>query len=181
MRGRLLPAVLLGALAASCGYRLARSGGDPAGPFVVVSAPGFAPQTGLAAAAEAGLRAELARAGELSSCGPPGSIGCSAVVLELLRVEETSVAVGLPPSGPGSLRAPLAGAVRVSVTGRAYLRQGDVQSRATADLTASEVTARSDGPVAGGVAASLAGSVAARRLGEKLGRTVLGYPETTDE
>lgn len=181
MRGWLPRAVLFGALCASCGYRLARSGGDPAGPFVVVSAPGFAPQIALVAAAEAGLRAELARAGELTSCGPPGAPGCSAVVLELLRVEETSVAVGLPQSGPASSRTPLAGAVRVSVTGRAHVRRGDVHSRTTRDLAVSEVTARSDGPVAGGVAASLAGSVAARRLGEKLGRVVLGYPETTDE
>ncbi len=170
-------AAALGALSAACGYRVAGAANDPLGPFVVVSAPGAAPRAALVAAAEAGLRAELARAGELGAGAPAGTPGCSAVVVDVVRVEETSAAVAAGPAGAP----PLAGAVRVEVTGRASVRRGEAEARATGDVTVAEVSARAAGSVAGGVASSMAAERAARRLGERLGRRVLGLPEPTDE
>lgn len=167
----------LAVLAAGCGYRLGGSAPDPLGPFVVTTRPAAPARAAVVAAAEAGARAELARAGELGACAPSGAAGCAALVLEVLRVEETSAAVVASPSGG----APLAGAVRVAVTGRGVVRRGDAEVRATGEVTASEVVGRVDGAVAGAAASGAAAERAARRLGERVARRALGLPEPSDE
>jgi hypothetical protein len=161
---------------AGCGYHLAGGGLDPAGPFAIVSAPGATPYVAVAAAAEAGARAELARASELASCSPSGG-ACPALVVEVTRVEETSAGIAAGLSGA----APLAAGVRIAVTGRAWIRGGRAGERASGDVTVVEIVARTDGAVAGALAHDVAAERAGRRLGERLARRALGYAEPEAE
>lgn len=178
--------ILLAALAAclgGCGYQLAHPPIDPAGPFALEGGRVLVASAVVVSAAEAGARAELARAGQLAQCNPtrgpaaPGS-PCAALVLDVLRLDEQSAAIAV--AGPQGARYPLARALRITVTGRAYLRRSRAApaERDTGDMNATEMVARADDPAAFALAREDAARLAARRLGESLVRRFLGFPES---
>jgi hypothetical protein len=167
--------VLAGLLACAspgCGYQLAHAPRDPLGPFAVSIGPIHAPDAALAAEAEEGARAELARAGELGGRG-----ATSEIELTLLRVDETSEGVAL-----ASPNLPLARAVRVMVTGRARLHRAgsSASERDTGDVRVTDATARAPSTQASFVGRDEAGRAAARRLGALLVRRLLGFPEPSE-
>jgi hypothetical protein len=149
--------VLLALASAGCGYRLANGSSERITPELgEVSSPHAA----IAAALLDGVREELGRHGVLASDG-------SALRVDLLRLDERAEGI-VSASG-----APIARAVRVTIVGRARLAAG----RDTGDVEASEVVASAPSPEKGEIAADAAASAAARRLGARLARKVLGYPE----
>jgi hypothetical protein len=75
---------------------------------------------------------------------------------------------------------PLARAIRVTVTGRATLRRGGEVARDTGDVRVGEVIARAGDPAGAVIAREEAAARAARRLGERLTRRLLGFPEPGD-
>jgi hypothetical protein len=162
-------AALLAHAGAGCGYQLAHAPHDPLGPFAVSLGPIHAPDAALAAEAEEGARAELARAGELGGRG-----ATSEIELTLLRVDEASEGVAL-----ASPDLPLARAVRVIVTGRARLRRAGstTSERDTGDVRVTDAAARASSTPAALVVRDEAGRAAARRLGALLVRRLLGFPE----
>lgn len=166
------------ALVFGCGYHLAGAAGDPLGPFDVTGGETRTPYAEAMASAEEGARAELARASALAA----GGQGKTAMVVEVLRVDETGEAPAL--SRAGGARAegpiPLARALRVTVTGRATLRHKGAVARDTGDVRAAEVIAPEGDPRAAILARDEAARRAARRLGEILARRLLGFPEPGD-
>src|SRR4051812_41697681 len=110
--------MLLGAGAAlwiGCGYHLAGGAGDPLGPFTVTGGEARTPYATAMAAAEEGARAALSREGALAGAGE----GRALLVVEVLRIDDTSESVSL---APGAVD-PLARGIRITVTGRATVRR----------------------------------------------------------
>lgn len=166
-----------------CGYSPLYASRDPLGPFAVAGGPHRIPSAVAAVAAEAGARAELARAGMLASCSPRSSSECSVILIEILRLEEETAGIaadGSPFAGPP---APMARGLRVTVTGRARLvARGADAARDTGDVRSSFVLGRGDGDAASiSVAREEAVRIAARRLGERLAGRILGVPDASDE
>jgi hypothetical protein len=140
---------------------------DSIGPLAVQGAEVIVPQAAAAAAVEAGARAELSRSGQLAACD---SARCSALVVELVRVEEGGVAVGVGGDG-----APLGRGVSFLLTGRAYVRRAPsaAPERVTGDVTVREVVARQDEPLGMEFSREEALQRGAHRLGEALVRRAL--------
>lgn len=183
--GRLAAALTAFAVAsatlAGCGYHLATGGLDPLGPFTVEGISARAPEAVAMGALEEGARAELAREGALAA---PGERARGRVVVEVLRVEEVGCAEEAAPDPSGAL--PLARAVCVSVVGRARIleeagREGPEEDRApardTGDMRSAETVAAPVDPRIGALVRDEAARRAARRLGGRLARRLLGYPE----
>ncbi len=175
-----------------CGYGPPRAATDPLGPFAVAGGRARTPHAAAMAAAEAGARDELSRAGQLSTCGwAAGGKGppCTVVVVDILRVDVSSAGVALEPSptslGPGVVTSePRARGLSVTVLGRATLHRGPAEPplRDTGDVLAEEVVATPPGaPVSDPALSTLARDEAtrraARRLGERMVRRLLGRPE----
>jgi hypothetical protein len=189
-RGLALAAVALVMAVAlpGCGYHVASEVRDPLGPFAVTSGHARIPYALAIGAAEEGARSALSRAGELATCSP-GSSGCNLLVVELLRADETSEGVALPtlgsarePSPTAGAAVPLARGLRVTLVGRAFLRRAgsDDEERGTEDLDASEVVATPPDAASAVLARDDAARRAARRLGERLARHILGFPEPSE-
>jgi hypothetical protein len=170
MRSALLGACA--ALALGCGYHVAGAAGDPLGPFDVTGGETRTPYAEVMAAAEEGARAELARVSALAA----GGHGKTAIVVEVLRVDETSEAPALFEGVEG----PRARAVRVAVIGRGTVRRDGAIERDTGDVRADEVIAPAGDPRAAILTRDEAARRAARRLGEILARRLLGFPEPGD-
>ncbi|MEO7328666.1 MAG: hypothetical protein ABI193_08825, partial [Minicystis sp.] len=156
----LLAALLLSFSA--CGYHLAGEAGDPLGPFRVEGSAARVPHVEAIAAAEEGARAELARAGALA----PGAESRSAIVVEILRVDETAEGITASPSVDGAF--PLARGTTISVVGRASVRRGAIVERETGDMRAGDSIARAPEAAASLVQRREAIRRAARLLGERL-------------
>jgi len=146
-------------------------GDDRVDPLCVRAAPPRVPDFAAVHAALDGARAELSRAGAL---GPEGRFPC--VVLELLRVEESSsgvLALGDVPRARGS---------SFAVTGRAWVQtsRGAPFSRDTGDVRRS--VRLEAGATVGADAARQrrALSAAADALGRALVQRVLGLPVPSD-
>ncbi|APR77229.1 Hypothetical protein A7982_02576 [Minicystis rosea] len=169
---RAVVACVVSASATGCGYHLAHAPADPLGPFSVVAGRAYVPDATASAAAEEGARAELSRAGALSTGSEGGSIE-----IEILRIDEAGEGIAV-----GAAGAPLGRGVRITVVGRASLRRAgsNVVERDTGDMRASEVMTRADGAARGMAVAESATRVASRRLGEMLVRRVLGFPEPSE-
>lgn len=171
---------MLTSAALGCGYRPLQEGArDPAAPFTVIGALPEAPYSDAAAAAEAGARSELARAGMLATPGQ-ASAGSSAIAIELLRVDEEGAGIAIDPASG----APLARGLRVTVTGRARLwaAGGRDLLRETGDVRSSLVVSRGQGDAAAAsTAVKDAARLAGRRLGERLARRILGLPDPGGE
>lgn len=142
------------------------------------------------AAAEAGARAELARAGQLASCSPRPENSCAVMIVEILRVEEVSEGIATasratsPRASPDVSAYPLARGIRITVTGRARIRASGAERdlRDTGDLRATEIASRGSGDAARvQVDRDEIVRLASRKLGERLARRLLGVPEPGDE
>jgi hypothetical protein len=142
------------------------------------------------AAAEAGARSELARAGMLASCSPSAPSACPAVLMiDVVRLEEESAGIaaadGMSLSGSPSTSSPspLGRGLRLTVTGRARLLvSGASVARDTGDVRSTFVLSRGDGDAAALTPVrEQAVRHAARRLGERLARRILGVPDPSDE
>jgi hypothetical protein len=121
-----------------------------------------------------GARDELAREGALAA-----GEGYPRVEVEVLRADETSQAV-LAPSGSN---APVARATDVAIVARAWIatapgaeHERDTGDMRAADLVAPELTARADA-----LSHADALRAAARRIGARLARKVLGHPAPSNE
>lgn len=164
----LLAGLALASSLAACGYHPAHAPLDPAGPFHVIGGRARVPHAVAMAAAEEGARAELAREGQLASLGEGASIE-----IEILRVDDEAEGIAL--AAPDL---PLGRSQRVTVTGRARMRgAGGAAMRDTGDVRASEVIARSGDAARALLGRDEAARSAARRLGERLVRRLLGHPE----
>ena len=183
--------VLSAVLAVSaCGYRPLYGGERGDDRFSVVGASPLVADAGVVAEVEAGLRAGLARAGALRA-----GAGYPRVVVEVLRIDVVSEGVLAMPGGtpgvsvgglPLSARAPLqplARGTRVGVLARAWIERADGASRErdtgdsrTADVMQVETDARLEA-----LRLDDASRAAARRLGERLARQLLGEPNAADD
>jgi hypothetical protein len=158
-RRRFAVALILAFAIPGCGYHLANGSGEA---FTPELGDVSAPHATIAAALLDGARAELGRHGALA---PDGAV----LRVELLRVDERAEGIV-----SGSAATPVARAVRVTIVGRARLAAA---ARSTGDVEASEIVAAAPGAESGQIAADAAAAAAARRLGARLARKILGYPE----
>lgn len=181
------------ACSSACGYRSVHAPGtdyapgteDPAGPFAIIGSPSRVAYAAAAvAAAEAGARSELARAGQLASCSPDADARCAAIVVEILRVEELPEGIAVAGAAPVEGAIPLARGVRVTVTGRARVRAAGARAsflRDTGDVRSSEVIARGEEDGRASARSQIdrdeALRIAATTLGERLARRLLGIPD----
>jgi hypothetical protein len=181
----------LASFAAGCGYRplYSTASADPEGPFAVVSSPARVASAIAIAAAEAGARTELARAGQLASCSPDSDKGCASMIIEILRVEETSEGIALEAAPSGAPERPVARGVRLTITGRARIRASNAAEgaflRDTGDVLATEVISSEPGAPQSVARFSIhrdeAVRLAAKTLGERLARRLLGVPDPGDD
>jgi hypothetical protein len=157
-------------LCTSCGYRSLNAPHDTSeSRLAVAAAPLRSPQGFALEAAIAGARRELGRAGALKSSGYPR------LVVELVRVDESSAgiaAVGDEPLARGS-------AVSVVARGWVEPREGAAAERDTGDVRRVERVA-SAGVGADTQRNAQAVREAARAAGEAVARRVLGEPEPSD-
>lgn len=181
---------------AACGYRPLYSGtADPSGAqgeerFAVKGMAPMVADASVVAEVEAGLRTGLARAALLRGGG-----GYPRIVVEVLRIDAQSEGVaafpngvrpaeigGVPVGGAGPLR-PLARGTRVGVVARAWLEraEGAPKERETGDLRAVDVMQVESDARLEALRLDDASRAAARRLGERLARRVLGEPEAPDD
>jgi hypothetical protein len=175
-----------------CGYHPLYGPGSPAegARFCVVGVSPLVADTAAVAEVEAGLRRELARAGALRSGG-----GYPRVVVEVLRMDEMSEGIAAVPGGrrgteiagapleSASPPAPLARGTRVGVLARAWIEPsaGAARERETGDMRTTEVRGAESDPRLEALRQDDAARAAARRLGARLARRILGEPETSDE
>ena len=188
-------ALALSGLAASiagCGYHPVYGPGSAAegARFCVVGVSPLVADTAAVAEVEAGLRQELARAGALRSGG-----GYPRVVVEVLRMDEMSEGIAAVPGGtrgteiagtpirPPLPLAPLARGTRVGVLARAWIEPsaGAARERETGDMRTTDVRRAESDPRLEALRQDDAARAAARRLGARLARRILGEPETSDE
>jgi hypothetical protein len=178
------------AVACGCGYRPLYGGERGDDRFTVTGTSPLVADASVVAQVEAGLRSGLARAGALR----PGS-GYPRVVVEVLRIDAASEGIAAVPGGtpgevvgglpvaPGGPRQPLARGTRIGVVARAWVERapeggheretGDVR---TADVMQVETDARLEALRSDDVARA-----AARRLGTRLARLLLGEPDAPDD
>lgn len=124
---------------------------------------------GIVADVEAGVRRGLAEAGALRS-----GMDYPRVVVEVLRLDVASE--GIARFAPDL---PLARGTRVGVVARAWIERGpdSGSERDTGDMQAGEVLATEEDARLNALRFSDGARAAARRLGERLGRKIMGRPE----
>ena len=122
--------------------------------------------------AVAGVRSELGAAQALGS-------GFPRVVVEVLRVDERSIGIGI---GSARNQAPLARGSEIVVVGRAqvFRSEGAAAVIDTGDLSRAAQFASGASPSADAANRARAVRDAARALGKALGRAVLGVPEPAE-
>jgi hypothetical protein len=184
--------VLVWATFLGCGYRplYAAEPAQGSARLCVVGASPLVADAAVVAEVEAGVRLGLARAGVLRAGG-----GYPRVVVEVLRLDETSEGIAAVPGGalgpaagglplsPGGPLAPLARATAVGVLARAWIEQSPEapRERETGDMRTADVQRAEADPRLEALRQDDAVRAAARRLGERLARRILGEPETGDE
>jgi hypothetical protein len=176
-------------LLASCGYRpLYADRADER--FAVVGTTPLVADASVVAEVQAGLRAGLARGGALR-----GGNDFPRVVVEVLRIDTTSEGIAAVPGGirapsaggfplaPGGPLAPLARGTRVGVLARAWVERapGGPHERETGDLRAADVMQAEGDARLEALRLDDASRAAARRLGVRLARRVLGEPDAPDD
>jgi hypothetical protein len=177
-------------VATACGYRPLYAGEQGEERFAVTGITPLAADASVVAEVEAGVRAGLARAALLRGGG-----GYPRVVVEVLRIDTQSEGIaavpggvrppevgGVPIEGAGPLR-PLARGTRVGVVARAWLErtEGGPKERQTGDLRTVDVIQVEADARLEALRFDDASRAAARRLGERLARRVLGEPEAPDD
>ena len=185
--------VVTGLLAVACGYRPVLGTGTDRH-YHVALVENLVADAVVADEVLAGLREELARYGALLP-----NDGYPRVEVEVLRQDEEAEGVvagsaGGTLSGGGGRaeQQPLARGLRRSVVGRARVRpspqdepEGDTADVRVVDVLSNEDAKGGEGTGTGVSAAFFSGAdlsrVAARRLGRRLARRVLGLPGPQDE
>jgi hypothetical protein len=186
---RAILSVLAVAALAACGYRpLYADRADEK--FAVVGATPLVADASVVAEVQAGLRAGLARGGALR-----GGNDFPRVVVEVLRLDTASEGISAAPGGmratnagglpiaPGGPLSPLARGTRVGVLARAWVERapGAAHERETGDLRVVDVMEAEGDARLEALRLDDASRAAARRLGERLARRVLGEPEAPDD
>jgi hypothetical protein len=189
-RARSLVSAIAGVLVASCGYRSLYSGAQGEERLAVIGVTPLVADASVVAEVEAGVRAGLARAALLRGGG-----GYPRVVVEVLRIDTQSEGIAAVPGGvrppevggivvggAGALQ-PLARGTRVGDMARAWLErtEGGAKERQTGDLRAVDVMQVEGDARLEALRFDDASRAAARRLGERLARRVLGEPEAPDD
>jgi hypothetical protein len=145
-----------------------------------VGAPSLAADTAVVAEVEAGVRSGLARAGALQ-----GGNGYPRVVVEVLRIDSTSEAVVVASRGPslGQAAGPISRGTRIGIWARAWLERADGRGRErdTGDVQAADIMAVEPDTRLEALRLDDASRAAARRLGERLARRLLGEPDAPDD
>jgi hypothetical protein len=170
---------MLSALSLACGYQPVYGGTRPEGRLSVAAASPKVAHAEVVAAALAGARDELSRAGVLS----PGD-GYPTLVVEVLRVDEWPRGISATPMGGGDQRfVPLGRATSVAVVGRAWVleEEGAAPVRDTGDVRRSDTYASEPASTTEALQFSAAASSAGRKLGRALARRVLGEPSPAME
>jgi hypothetical protein len=185
----------IAACVAACGYHPLYAGAQGEERLAVVGISPLVADASVVAEVEAGLRAGLARAGLLR-----GGSAYPRVVVEVLRIDTQSEGIaalpggvlpppivgvpagGAPPAGAAPL-APLARATRFGIVARAWLErsEGGPRERESGDLRTVEVAQVESDARLEALRQDDASRAAARRLGERLARRVLGEPEAPDD
>jgi hypothetical protein len=175
---------------AGCGYRPLYGGAQGGERLAVTGISPLVADASVVAEVEAGVRAGLARAALLRAGG-----GYPRVVVEVLRIDTQSEGIvalpggvrppesgGAPGTGAQPLR-PLARGTRVGVVARAWLEraEGGPKERQTGDLRAVDIMQAESDARLEALRFDDASRSAARRLGERLAKRVLGEPETPDD
>lgn len=160
----------------ACGYH-ALYGGEPATRLHVKMVSSLIPDAAASDEVGAGIREELAREGALAS-----GDGWPRVEFEVLRAVNASEGIS------DRLDAPFARGVGVGVVARAWVASGprEAPSQDTGDLQAEEVVSvdQASGaldPRATAFHGRDALRAAARRLGYKLARKLMGHPAAGEE
>ncbi len=183
-----LVVALLGA--GGCGYRPLYATGCENERFAVVGASPLVADAAVVAEVQAGARAELARAGALRGGG-----GYPRVVIEVLRVDAASEGISAVPGGsrgttvgslpivPGGPASPLARGTRVGVLARGWIERGPggAKERDTGDVRTADVMQVEGDARLEALRLDDASRAAARRLGGRLARRLLGEPEAPDD
>lgn len=161
---------LLFASMAACGYR-PLYGGEAKEPLSVVGARTLVADATVIAEVEAGVRAELARAGALRD-----DLGWPRIVVEVVRIDIGNA--GLAHLGDEAT----ARGTRVRVVARAWLEQDASRAieRETRELAMEEVVAVENQALVESFRTDSALRSAGRRLGHELARSVLGEPFLAD-
>jgi hypothetical protein len=177
-------------LVGACGYRPLYGGAQGEERYAVTGISPLVADASVVAEVEAGIRAGLARAALLRAGG-----GYPRVVVEVLRIDTQSEGIAAVPGGvrppevggivvprTGPL-APLARATRIGVVARAWLErtEGGPKERQTGDLRTVDVMQVESDARLEAWRLDDASRAAARRLGERLARRVLGEPEAPDD
>lgn len=187
---RSLVALLAVVFASACGYRPLYAGAQGDERLAVTGITPLVADASVVAEVEAGVRAGLARAALLRGGG-----GYPRVVVEVLRIDTQSEGIAAVPGGVrppdvggvsiggvGPLQ-PLARGTRVGVVARAWLErsEGGPKERQTGDLRTVDVMQLEGDARLEALRLDDTSRAAARRLGEKLARRVLGEPEAPDD
>jgi hypothetical protein len=175
---------------ASCGYRPLYGGDRADERFCVVGTTPLVADASVVAEVQAGMRSGLSRGGALRS---GKTYPC--VVVEVLRIDATSEGISAVPGGsrrespgglpisPGGAPSPLARGTRVGVLARAWVERaaGAVHERETGDLRTADVMQAEGDARLEAFRLDDALRAAARRLGQRLARRVLGEPDAPDD
>ncbi len=173
-----------------CGYRPLYGGERSGDRFAVVGASPLVADASVVSEVEAGVRAGLARGGGLRT-----GADYPRVVVEVLRIDAASEGIAAVPGGsrgfsvgglpvaPGGAPSPLARGTRVGVVGRAWVERapGGARERDTGDLRAVDLMGAEGDARLEALRFDDASRAAARRLGERLARRLLGEPDAPDD
>jgi hypothetical protein len=163
-------------LSSSCGYH-AVYGGDVPVRLHVKLVRTFVPDAVASDEVAAGVREELAREGALEA-----GDGWPRAEIEVLRADEASEGIAAGAAGP------LARGIDVGVVARAWiapapgaLPEHDTGDTRTQELIAVDMAAGAPDPRASGFHQADALRAAARRLGQKLARRLMGHPAASED
>jgi hypothetical protein len=187
---RCVPGSILALVLAACGYRPLYGGERGDERYCVVGVSPLVADASVVTEVEAGVRAGLARGGGLRAGG-----GYPRIVVEVLRIDAASEGIAAVPGGsrgttvgglpiaPGGPPSPLARGTRIGVLARAWLERapGGPKERESGDLRAVDIMGAETDARLEALRLDDASRAAARRLGERLARRVLGEPDAPDD
>ncbi|MET0595924.1 MAG: hypothetical protein ABW133_24705 [Polyangiaceae bacterium] len=184
-------AAIVATFLTGCGYRPLYAGATTEEHFAVTGISPLVADASVVAEVEAGMRSGLARAAVLR-----GGEGYPRVVVEVLRIDAQSEGIaavpggvqpievaGIPVTGSQAPLRPLARGTRIGVLARAWVEraEGGPRERETGDLRTVDVMQVESDARLEALRLDDASRAAARRLGERLARRVLGEPEAPDD
>ena len=173
---RIVPAFVIAAACASCGYAPVHTGVADEHLHVVLSTSRV-PDAVASDEVLAGVREELARSGALAS-----GEGYPRCEVEILRADEASEGIAAVPDGAGRFQ-PQGRATRVGLVARAWVLRapGGEHERDTGDVRAFETVAIAGDSRAATFRHSDALRTAGRRVGQRLATRIMGLPSPSDE